>query len=193
MLESNPTNEALNTLREKLRDMFHFSHNDLDFGIFRILKIKRDEINQFIDEKLPSIVDEALKEVTNTLYESQLTKVKEFVTEEGGRRQREWLDNIAENFQQLIDFLQTEDKEELIAPLETDPDALKSKLAFRVYNHVHNFFERYYRDGDFGYNDRSTALYKLDYPDETDYDGIRYTLPLEMSGQLLRKNGNRVQ
>ena len=171
MLESNPTTEALNTLREKLRDMFHFSHNDLDFGIFRILKIKRDEVNQFIEEKLPSIVEEALKEVTNTLYESQLIKVKEFVNEYGSRRDRDRLENIAENFQELIDFLQAEDKEDLIAPLETDPDELKSKLAFRVYNHIHSFFEGYYRDGDFGYNDRSTALYKVDYPDEADYNG----------------------
>lgn len=171
MPESNPTNEALNTLREKLRDMFHFSHNDLDFGIFRILKIKRDEVNQFIDEELPSIVEGALKEVTNTLYENQLTKVKEFVAEEGGRRQREWLENIAENSQLLINFLQTEDREELVAPLETSLDDLKAHLAFRVYNHVHSFFEGYYRDGDFGYNDRSTAHYKVDYPDEADYDG----------------------
>lgn len=171
MLESNPTTEALNTLREKLRDMFHFAHNDLNFGIFRILKIKRDEVNQFIDEKLPSIVDEALAEVAEALYDSQLTKVRKFVAEEGGRRQREWLENIAEHTQPLIDFLQTEDKEELIAPLETNLDELKSKLAFRVYNHVHSFFEGYYRDGDFGYNDRSTASYKVNYPDEADYNG----------------------
>ena len=171
MPESNPTTEAFNTLREKLRDMFHFAHNDLDFGIFRILKIKRDEVNQFIEEKLSSIVDEALKEVTNTLYESQLIKVKEFVNEYGSKRDRDRLENIAENSQQLIDFLQTEDKEDLIAPLETDPVELKSKLAFRVYNHIHSFFEGYYRDGDFGYNDRSTALYKIDYSDEADYNG----------------------
>ena len=169
--ESNPTMEALNTLREKLREMFHFLHNDLDFGIFRILKIKRDEVNQFIDEKLTTIVDEALVEVADTLYDSQLTKIKEFVNEEGGRRQRDWLENIAENTQPLIDFLQTEDKEDLIPPLETDLDELKAHLAFRVYNHVHSFFEGYYRDGDFGYNDRSTAHYKVDYPDETDYNG----------------------
>ena len=50
-------------------------------------------------------------------------------------------------------------------------DDLKSKLAFRVYNHVHSFFEGYYRDGDFGYNDRSTTSYKVDYPDEADYNG----------------------
>ena len=171
MLEPNQTNKALNTLREKLRDMFHFPHNDLDFGIFRILKIKRNEVNQFIDEKLPTIVDEALTKVTEALYENQLTKVKEFVNEEGSRRQRDWLENIAENSQQLIDFLQTEDQEELIVPLETNLDDLKDHLAFRVYNHVHNFFERYYRDGDFGYNDRSTTLYKVDYPDEADYNG----------------------
>ena len=172
MLESNPTTEALNTLREKLRDMFHFAHNDLDFGIFHILKIKRKEVNQFIDEKLPSIVDKAIEKVTNTLYESQLTKVKEFVAEEGGRKQKEWLENIKENSQQLIDFLQTEDQEELIAPLETTLDDLKAHLTFRVYNHVHSFFEGYYRDGDFGYNDRSTASYKVNYPDEADYNGV---------------------
>ena len=73
--------------------------------------------------------------------------------------------------QTLIDFLQTEDKEELISPLQTDPDVLKAHLSFRVYNHIHSFFEGYYRDGDFGYNDRSTAQYKVDYPDETDYNG----------------------
>ena len=171
MLESNPTNEALNTLREKLRDMFHFAHNDLDFGIFCILKIKRDEINQFIDEKLPSIVDEALAEVADALYDNQLAKIKEFVNEYGSKRHKDSLENIAENTQLLIDFFQTEDKEELIAPLETNLDELKSKLAFRVYNHVHSFFEGYYRDGDFGYNDRSTTSYKVDYPDEADYNG----------------------
>ena len=171
MPESNTTNEALNILREKLRDMFHFSHNDLNFGIFRILKIKRAEVNQFIDEKLTTIVDDALAEVVDALYDSQLTKVREFVSEEGNRRQKELLEDINSNRQQLIDFLQGEEREDLTAPLETNLDELKTHLAFRVYNHVHSFFEGYYRDGDFGYNDRSTAHYKVDYPDEADYNG----------------------
>ena len=54
MPESNTATEALRTLREKLREMFHFAHNDLDFGIFHILKIKRDEVSQFIDENCPA-------------------------------------------------------------------------------------------------------------------------------------------
>ena len=171
MPESNPTIEALNALREKLREMFHFAHNDLDFGIFRILKIKRDEVNQFIDEKLPSIVDEALTEVAGTLYDSQLSEVKAYVAEEGGRKQRELLENIAENREELMDFLKEEKRKDLTEALDIDLEGLKSHLAFRVYNHIHSFFEGYYRDGDFGYNDRSTAHYKVDYPDAADYDG----------------------
>jgi adenine-specific DNA-methyltransferase len=171
MLESTPTNEALNTLREKLREMFHFAHNDLDFGIFHILKIKRDEVNQFIDEKLPTIVDEALAEVTDTLYNNQLAEVKEYVKKEGGATEKGYLNDISGNLQLLIDFLEYKRQDELIAPLQTNPEDLKSKLAFRVYNHAHSFFEGYYRDGDFGYNDRSTAHYKVDYPDEADYNG----------------------
>ncbi len=171
MPESNPTNEALNTLREKLRDMFHFSHNDLDFGIFRILKIKRDEVNQFIDEKLPSIVDGALAEVADALYDNQFAEVKEYIEKEGGPTEQGYLNDIPSNLQLLIDFLEYKRQDELIAPLQANPEDLKSKLAFRVYNHIHSFFEGYYRDGDFGYNDRSTAQYKVGYPDEADYDG----------------------
>ena len=171
MPESNLTTEALNTLREKLRDMFHFAHNDLDFGIFRVLKIKRDEVNQFIDEKLPSIVDEALAEVTDSLYNSQLAEVKEYVEKEGGTTEPGYLNDVSGNLQLLIDFLEYKQQDALIPPLQTDPEDLKSKLAFRVYNHIHGFFEGYYRDGDFGYNDRSTASYKVNYPDEADYDG----------------------
>ena len=169
--ENNTSTEALNTLREKLREMFQFSHSDLNFGIFRILKIKREEINQFIDNKLVAIVDAALTDVAKKLHESQLTQVKEYVHEFGSKRIRECLDNIAEKAQTLIEFLQSEDKEKLTTPLKTDPDELKSQLAFKVYNHIHSFFEGYYRDGDFGYNDRSTAHYKVNYPDETDYNG----------------------
>lgn len=169
--EVNPATEALNSLRDKLREMFHFTHTDLDFGIFRILKIKRDEVNQFIDEKLTTIVEDALADVADVLYNSQLVLVKEYVTTEGGTKEKNWLKNIPGNREDLIDFLKEGEREDLTAPLETNLDSLKSKLTYRVYNHVHSFFEGYYRDGDFGYNDRSTAHYKVNYPDETEYDG----------------------
>ena len=171
MSEINRTTEALNNLREKLREMFQFSNSDLDFGIFRILKIKRNEINLFIDKKLTSIVEKALSEVTEQLYDSQLREVKEYIEKEGGTTEKEYLFNISEHQLPLINFLTYKKQNHLIAPLETDPAQLEAQLAYRVYNHIHNFFESYYRDGDFGYNDRSTAQYKVHYPDETDYNG----------------------
>ncbi len=171
MQEINRTTEALNNLREKLREMFQFSHSDLDFGIFRILKIKRCEINQFIDEKLTTIIEKALSEVTEQLYDSQLNEVKEYIEMYGGTAEKGCLNNISDHQLPLIDFLTYKKQNHLIAPLETDPEQLKAKLAYRVYNHIHNFFENYYRDGDFGYNDRSTAQYKVNYPDEIDYNG----------------------
>ncbi len=171
MSEINRTTEALNNLREKLREMFQFSNSDLDFGIFRILRIKRDEINLFIDEKLTSIVEKALSEVTEQLYDSQLREVKEYIEKEGGTTEKGYLHNISDHQLPLIDFLTYKEQKHLIVPLETDPEQLKAQLAYRLYNHIHNFFESYYRDGDFGYNDRSTAQYKVDYPDETDYNG----------------------
>ena len=109
-----------------------------------------------------------------------------------GRETEEWLENIAENSQELINFLQGEEREDLTAPLETDPDELKSKLAFRVYNHIHNFFEGYYRDGDFGYNDRSTALYKVDYPNEADYNGDRYPCSIGNVGTTIMSKQQQV-
>ena len=97
--------------------------------------------------------------------------MKEYVEKEGGATEQGYLNDVSGNLQLLIDFLEYKQQDELIPPLQTNPEDLKSKLAFRVYNHIHGFFEGYYRDGDFGYNDRSTAQYKVDYPDEADYDG----------------------
>lgn len=169
--EKNPTIEALNALRGKLREMFQFSRTDLDFGIFRILKIKREEVNQFIEEKLTTIVEDILSEVTDKLYDSQLTEVKEYIEKEGGSTEKAYLNDISANQLNLIEFLTYKKQDHLLVPLQTDPDKLKSQLAYKVYNHIHSFFEGYYRDGDFGYNDRSTAQYKVNYPDETDYNG----------------------
>src|SRR5215211_2267324 len=45
-----------------LRELFQIeSAGDLDFGIYRIMGQKRSEVEAFIDERLPEIVDEALR------------------------------------------------------------------------------------------------------------------------------------
>lgn len=46
--------------QELLREvLFQFDCADLDFGIYRILNFKRDQINKFIEEDIKEIVDQA--------------------------------------------------------------------------------------------------------------------------------------
>ena len=49
--------------KEKLQEMFMTDRADLDFGIYRIMNLKRKEIEDFLDNKL-------FKEVANILRDS---------------------------------------------------------------------------------------------------------------------------
>lgn len=47
---------------ELLREMFQLNHPELDFGIYRIMHARKDDINRFIEEDLPSITREAFQQ-----------------------------------------------------------------------------------------------------------------------------------
>jgi adenine-specific DNA-methyltransferase len=49
-------------LISKLREMFQMDQADLDFGIYRIMNAKRDEINQFLEKDLLPTLRTALQE-----------------------------------------------------------------------------------------------------------------------------------
>ena len=42
-------NELKEKLKAKLREIFQFESEDLDFGIYRIMNYKRKEIEEFIE------------------------------------------------------------------------------------------------------------------------------------------------
>jgi len=46
-----------------LREMFQFDQSDLDFGIYRIMSMKRDEVNRFIEQDLPAQITAGLSEL----------------------------------------------------------------------------------------------------------------------------------
>lgn len=43
-----------------LQQLFRADNADLDFGIYRIINYRRDKIQKFIDEELPTIVNDML-------------------------------------------------------------------------------------------------------------------------------------
>ena len=119
-------------LKGKLAELFQLDQAELDFGIYRIMNTKREEIVRFLDRDLLPQVREAFQ-----AYE----------TENRGAIEAELAEAI-------------EKAKELGADPETLPRVkdLRTKLAQavdvtalenEVYSHLYNFFRRYYHEGDF--------------------------------------------
>ena len=112
--------------------MFQLDRGDLDFGLYRIMNMKAGEIEAFLDRDLLPQVKTALAGVAD--------------------EQRAALEaELARNIQSARDLgvdpdtspKVTELREQL-AEATADADAEAD-----VYGHLFNFFDRYYREGDF--------------------------------------------
>lgn len=124
--------ESYQKLIAILKEMFQLDQSDLDFGIYRIMNYKRDEIEKFLTEDLlPQVKSELEKYIS--------------VEQKG----------IEKELKEL-----TEKLEDAGVALESSSKyvALKAKLdnglnvasaENEVYSHLANFFRRYYSEGDF--------------------------------------------
>lgn len=63
---------SLEQLKNSLKEMFQFQNNDLNFGIYKIYKLKQKEIEKFIDDNLENIVKKELQNVSNLEEKSNL-------------------------------------------------------------------------------------------------------------------------
>ena len=130
-----PSAEQLRSrLLKKLSELFQLDQPDLDFGFYRIMHAKAQEVQDFIGTDLLKIVTDAFGDVDEA-------------------RKAE--------LQAAYDNTVREAKEEYgIAEPEKTPKAQKAKAALDevkdtvgaeadVYDHLYRFFERYYDDGDF--------------------------------------------
>ena len=124
-----------------LKEIFQFDSADLDFGIYRILAMRRGELEKFLD-------DDLLPQVENTLasaagdrasVESELAKLEEQLRGMG-----------------VADFAKVPKWNELKGKLESSPDL--AALAREVFSDLTTFFARYYDEGDF----MALARYKGD-------------------------------
>ena len=118
--------------RGLLAELFMFDRADLDFGIYRIMNAKRDEVTRFLDQDL-------LPQVKATLLE----------VDQGQRAQLQSELEEAEQAAALAGFDPDDSPkvQQLRQALKAggDPDALEAE----VFSDLYNFFRRYYKDGDF--------------------------------------------
>lgn len=167
-------------LKEHLKEMFHYNENDLDFGVFKLIKLKRKEIATFLEGNnkysLKYIVDETLEEIKDQKYISEKLIIKNFIEEKGGTDEQLLLNNISKNYSEIKQFIQYKDPDNELGILtsleyikQNIHSNIKNDLEDKIYNYILNFFLNYYNNGDFGYNSKAVSEYKVDF--ESGYDG----------------------
>ena len=119
-----------------LREMFQFDQSDLDFGIYRIMRMKRDEVDRFIEEELPAQITAGLSELAGLDTTAAIAAIDKQIA-----------DTKAAPLSDAI-------KSAAVAELEEEKKSLAGSVDITaveadVYNHLTNFFSRYYDDGDF--------------------------------------------
>jgi len=131
---------------ELLKKIFQFESEDLDFGIYKIMNFKKKEIENFINKQLIEEVKNQLKLLT----EEEKTKKKK----ELEKLKREIIENFGEdafkNGELKDEFKNTPKGKEYTKKLEEIKRIKFSEETEKdIYNHIINFFSRYYDKGDF--------------------------------------------
>ena len=124
--------EKFDRLKAILREMFQLDRGDLDFGLYRIMNLKAAEIEAFLDNDLLPQVKTALAGTTD----DRLAELEKELTYSLERARGLGVD--PETAPVVCDLRERLYAAKADAAAETD-----------VYNHLANFFARYYDEGDF--------------------------------------------
>jgi adenine-specific DNA-methyltransferase len=116
-----------------LEELFQLDQADLDFGIYRIMNQKRDEVVRFLEKDLLPQVKEAFSQ-----YKSA----------DKAELQRE-LDKAIEQARGLGVDPETTTKVQELRQKIVDSGVDVTALENEVFSHLYNFFRRYYHEGDF--------------------------------------------
>lgn len=148
-MSSTVQQEKAKQRREKfaalLRDMFQLDQPELDFGLYRILHARKDDINRFIEQDLPSIAQDAFKDFSSqdkAQLEQEIAKARQAATAAGFNPD------------------ESPKVKELEAQYNSGFDIAREEG--EVYDALVTFFSRYYDEGDFisrrVYKDGSYAI-----------------------------------
>jgi adenine-specific DNA-methyltransferase len=129
-----PTTEQLRSkLIHKLKELFQLNQPDLDFGFYRIMHAKSEQVSSFIENDLLHVIQDTFGQADETKKD----------------KLKQELDNA---IQTAIDFGAPDPETtpkvmEARARYEAIKDSASSEA--EIYDHLYRFFERYYDDGDF--------------------------------------------
>ncbi|MEW6671827.1 MAG: site-specific DNA-methyltransferase [Thermodesulfobacteriota bacterium] len=129
-----PTTEQLRSrLISKLKELFQLDQPDLDFGFYRIMHAKADQVLNFLENDLLKIVEDSFGQASDTrktelqaAYEKAIEQAKEYGVK---------------------DPEESAPVKKAKAALDAVKDTVNAEG--EVYDHLYRFFERYYHNGDF--------------------------------------------
>ena len=116
-----------------LEELFQLDQADLDFGIYRIMNQKRDEVVRFLEKDLLPQVKEAFsqyKSADKDELQKELDKLVKPITDAGMNPD---------------DSPKVQELRQQMADSSVDITALENE----VFSHLFSFFRRYYHEGDF--------------------------------------------
>lgn len=132
-------NERLNRFISLLKQIFELDKSDLDFGIYRVMNLRKTQIEEFLTQRLPQMVQETLVPFAQGSKEeirAQMTQIEESVAAMG--MTVDVLPDTAPMKQKYVQLKKQLAEGADLSALETD-----------VYSALYSFFNRYYEDGDF--------------------------------------------
>ena len=132
-------NERLDRFTKLLKEIFELDKSDLDFGIYRVMNLRKTQIEEFLTQRLPQMVQETLTPFAQGSKEeirAQMTQIEESVA--GMGMTVDALPDTAPMKQKYITLQKSLAEGADLSALETD-----------VYSALYSFFNRYYEDGDF--------------------------------------------
>ena len=177
---------SLKKFQDLLRTLFQFDCADLDFGIYRILNYKRGQVEAFITEHLPQIVDHAFAQYAAAdmaMVEQKLEQTRQEIVKNLGEQA---LDESG----QLRNYHKTKLGQQYQLLMEKHAQyEVAEELKTRVYNDLYTFFSRYYEDGDFVSKRRYGRHETYAIP----YNGEEVTLYWANRDQYYVKTGDRIK
>ena len=125
-------NSKLTKFTSLLKELFQLNQPELDFGIYRIMHARKDDINRFIEKDLPKVVNTAFSDFESqdkVVIQQELVKAKKAAEDAG------------------FDASQSPKVRELEAQYSQSVDTDREEG--EVYDALLTFFSRYYDEGDF--------------------------------------------
>jgi len=170
-------------LQSLLRKLFQFESADLDFGIYRIMNKKRDVVENFIEKDLIAAVEEEFGKASLADKAQLLAEVEALASElgirvDGGPAALRKLAKKVPALQPLITKFERKRTELLNLTGSAEHKA-------EIFNHIYQFFSRYYDNGDFMSMRRYSSKQKFAVP----YNGEEVLLHWANKDQYYIKTG----